>query len=63
MVEGALALASGTDLELPKGILRWRVLAGIIAKWGAATIADNNILWTIPGGVILPRFLVCVSYC
>ena len=41
------------DLGLTKGILRWWVMTGIIVKWGAATVADNNILSTIPGGVIL----------
>ena len=48
---------------LTKGILRWRVLAGIIAKWGATTVADDNIFLTRPGGVILLRFLVLFAFC
>ena len=46
------------DLRLTKGILKWQVLAGIIAKWGAATVAEDNILSTPPGSVILLKFLV-----
>ena len=51
------------DLGLTKGILRWRVLVGIIVEWGAVTVADDNILSTIPGDVILLRFLVQNLYC